>query len=369
MKLGEMNAMQQLFKLDILLLLAVVILLAVEVYATPAGEYEVVALRRSSTVESTPETDQGVINLLGKKAFFGKHLSWIDGTKCENWFSRKAEDIQISFDDPNLSDVMIERVHPPRMPSYFMAQKLELMCGAEKPETLARIVVVDDHVLITPSPSGSLYIVLQKPYTESAIRALQLHLKLVGFYQGRQTGKLDLATRGAIARFADYRGADYVFKDVVVAENLLDDLYEEIKIIHAGPVTAHFYGYGRFIQKEATDVRKLSFTFDGDNELYIFKPLGEISSVDWQFDIFSPDAFFVHLLQDQKGPYHIVQTKHLKSYLKGEREPDYVVGWLPEMGRPKGRHSDAKWISNTAFRYTVSCCGERFVNTFNLSRP
>ena len=44
------------------------------------------------------------------------------------------------------------------------------------------------------------------------------------FYRGEVTGVMDEPTRSAVSHYADYRGAEYIFKDVVMTVNLLDGL-------------------------------------------------------------------------------------------------------------------------------------------------
>jgi len=196
------------------------ILVAGPALADLSGEYEVVAMRRSSEVESTPDIET---DFFGKTAFFGEHLEWIDGTKCDAWSWKDTTEYTTSLEDPNLSDVIIDRLEPSVIPDYISARRISLHCDNSE-RTVAMLVEIDQRVLVTSTASGALNVILQKPLTSGQISRLQSMLRQRGIYDGDFTGIIDDATRNAIARYADQRGAHYIFKDVVITENLLDGL-------------------------------------------------------------------------------------------------------------------------------------------------
>ena len=129
-----------------------------------------------------------------------------------------------------------------------------------------------------------------------------------------------------------------------------------------------FFGEEIPLEERSYGVQRLSFTFEGDDREYTFKPSGELYHSDWQFDIFSPDGAYVHLLQDHYGPYHVVTTAHLKEYLSGERGPDYVTHNLQKEA-PAYVHSDGTWASNSTFQYTMTCCGQSRSLAFQIIPP
>lgn len=199
--------------------------------AQPSGEYEVVALRRSGTVESTAETDKALVELLGRRAEFGEQLRWYDGTVCDSWATEPDNDIPIDLDDPILSDTIIESSEPPVTPEYINAPRLRLVCRSGEERAIAPLVIIDRHVVVTGSPSGSTYIILQKAYSTDLIRKLQEQLRKLDYHAGELTGEVDAQTRAAIGRFAEQCGARYAFADVVITENLFDcaDYFAEME--------------------------------------------------------------------------------------------------------------------------------------------
>jgi len=128
-----------------------------------------------------------------------------------------------------------------------------------------------------------------------------------------------------------------------------------------GQVTAHWSG-----QKPEPGapvefgVKKLWFTFAGDEAVYEFRPPGELFFSDWNFEIFSPDGAYVVLLQDRFGPFHVLRTNRLKRYLQGITAPDRTVrasDYLPHASDPAKVHHFARWTSGRSFEFTASCCG------------
>ena len=116
-------------------------------------------------------------------------------------------------------------------------------------------------------------------------------------------------------------------------------------------------------------VKKLWFTFAGDKAVYEFKPVGELFFSDWKFDIFSPDGAYVLLLQDGFGPYHVIRTTRLKSYLQGKAKPYRSVranDYPPHAGHPAKVHSFVRWVSNHSFEFTGSCCGDELCYRYHI---
>jgi len=138
---------------------------------------------------------------------------------------------------------------------------------------------------------------------------------------------------------------------------------EELKTVSSpdGKVTAHWSGER---PEPGTplgfNVKKLWFTFAGEEAVYEFKPKGELFPSDWDFAIFSPDGAYVVLLQDRSGPFHVVRPSRLKPYLRGEARPRRIVrasDYTPHATHPAKIHHFVRWVSNRAFEFEASCCG------------
>lgn len=190
----------------------------------PNGSYVVRAIRRSSLVASTMDAEPKIGDLLGATATFADSFSWIDDSRCDAWSAKEIRNELEALRDPILSDLAIEKLAPPAHEVFAFSQTYEIYCGDNDLQPAARLVRIDDRVLVTMSPSGSFYLLLEKPLAEDEVRRLQQQLKSMKFYEGEITGQLDEQTRAAVAGYADYRGAEYRFKDAVITENLLDGL-------------------------------------------------------------------------------------------------------------------------------------------------
>ena len=149
------------------------------------------------------------------------------------------------------------------------------------------------------------------------------------------------------------------------ADSAVEDL-EELKVVYAGPISAHFLGTSEELQELEFGVTQLAFRFEGDERYYFFNPEGELYFSDWSFEIFSPTAKYVHLLQDRFGPYHIVQIGRLREYLLESAAPDFVVGHGQQDQENAYVHSDAHWVSETEFRYSATCCGTSMEMSLSL---
>ena len=100
-------------------------------------------------------------------------------------------------------------------------------------------------------------------------------------------------------------------------------------------------------------VSALAFEFAGDAKRYPFTPRGELFFSDWSFDVFSPDGKWALLLQDRFGPYHVVRTRNLRTYLEHTAPPDKVEHTIVPSGLAALVHSNARWVSDTEFEYQV----------------
>lgn len=189
----------------------------------PSGEYVVTAIRRSGMVESTVDAEPEIGSLLGLTATFSDSFHWIDGSSCESWSASDSTNDRVDLYDPNLSDLAIEKLQPPAYEVFSFVRSFDLFCDGDT-DPVANVTNLDGRVLVTVSDSGSFNVILEKPLSESEVRRLQEQLKDMKFYEGDVTGVIDESTRAAISGYADYRGAEYRFKDAVITGNLLDGL-------------------------------------------------------------------------------------------------------------------------------------------------
>lgn len=183
------------------------------------GNYVVVALRRASDVISSPKTDADAFSP-GDTVSFGETLTWLDGITCESWRAEVTGDVGFTIGDPNLSDLTVAPLDVSSGQSNN-TRSIELLCNGDH---LTDITQVDSRVIVVQSPAGAMYAILEKPLDTGQIERLQFVLKDMKFYDGAITGEMDEATRRAVSYYADYRGAEYVFKNAAITENLLDGL-------------------------------------------------------------------------------------------------------------------------------------------------
>ncbi len=330
----------------------------------PAGDFAVIDLRRAGDVSGGPRDDSAP-EAPGATVRFGETLVWWDGSRCENWSVMDIEHPPVNLADPILSDTQVGPVDGPRTVGDRRRNRhVEISCGG-KP--FAAFTEVDRRVLIAPSPSGLTYLIMERPLPAGEVRRFQAQLRTMKFLEREPSGIWDDAGLAAVSAYADHRGAEYSFNRAAITENLLDGLgilapdegRELIKIVYSGAVAAYFYGEELELVPRSYGVRLLAFRFTGDDGEYVFSPAGELFATDWGFEIFSPDGSRLALLQDRFGPYHVVETDHLKAYLSGAREPDHVVGKVSAtVEDPAAVHSDARWISDTMLAYSLTCCGE-----------
>lgn len=194
------------------------------VVQAPFGEYRIVALRSASDVESTPTADADIDDWIGRTVSFGETLQWINGSSCNNWFARKAEQPLLDLADPNLSDLGIEPLSPPAYHVFASAQAIDLYCNDNGLRPVGSLIWIDDRILVTHSPSGSTNVILEKPLSSRQVGRLQEQLKDMKFYHGEITGELDEATLRSVGFYAEYRGSEFRFFRTAITENLLDGL-------------------------------------------------------------------------------------------------------------------------------------------------
>lgn len=319
------------------------------------GTFKVVALRAVSGVAGGPE-DVTATDMLGRHVQFGDTAEWLDGTVCSSW-SLQPQDTAAA-DDPNISDLQLAPAGGGAAP---VNRTWQVMCDDA---ALTTILEIDGRVLVTPSRSGQTNLVLERAPTPQEIITLQAGLRAHGHLDGTLSGAMDDATRRALALYADGLGAAFAFERGVVTEHLLasvsrpSDDTRTLKTVVKGRASAHFRGNREQLAPLEYGVEELWFRFRGDAGTYPFKPAGTLHFSDWFFGVFSQDGSFVLLPQDRHGPYHVVRIQHLKDYLLGAREADDVVGGKVAEDAPARVHGEARWVSDTEFIYTTTCCGE-----------
>lgn len=190
----------------------------------PSGEYRVIALRSASDVASTPDADVDIIEWIGRTVSFGDTLQWLDGSSCDIWSAREAEQFPLDLNDPNLSDLAIEPLSPPAYHVFAQAMSLDLICNENGSRRIGSVIQIDDRILVMQSASGSTNIILEKPLSSPQVSQLQEQLKDMKFYDGEITGELDEATLKSVGFYAEYRGSQFRFLRTAITENLLDGL-------------------------------------------------------------------------------------------------------------------------------------------------
>lgn len=187
------------------------------------GDFTIITSRRASDVAGGPKDATFSTKRIGKQVTFADTLTWVDGSSCQDWSVKHIRQAPINLEDEMLIDLTIG---PEEVPHSRGDQRenthLNIYCGTE---VIGALTKIDDQVLVTPSPSGLTYIILERPLRAEQIKALQFQLKDMKFYNGEQTGKIDADTSFAISLYAGYRGRFYTrFKRAAITENLLDAL-------------------------------------------------------------------------------------------------------------------------------------------------
>jgi hypothetical protein len=331
-----------------------------EAIASPSGDFVIVDIRRASDVAGPPE-DKSLTWEIGQKLSVGDELIWPDGRTCLSWHATRLNEPVVNLEDPLLSDTQIGPLDSTQSSGDFLVNRmLALRCKSEE----MIVLQVDRRVLVASSPSGQSYIIFEKPLRREQVEALQKKLHSMKFMEGYPSGEWADSAQAALSSYAAYRGATFNFHRPAITQNLLDGLdvvlrtgADVLKIVYAGDASAFFYGKPIDLAPPEYGTEQLRFRFKDDKREYAFKPRGDLFSSDWSLDIFAPGEQFIALLQDRYGPYHVMHTGHLKAYLSGEREPDWIVRQPPHE-KIGGVHENMKWISPTSLEFTHTCCGD-----------
>ena len=141
----------------------------------------------------------------------------------------------------------------------------------------------------------------------------------------------------------------------------------EIKIIYAGDVTAHFFGYDFPLEPRELRTTKVGFTFGESSKMYFFKPKGNLVPENWSYEIFSEGLSYVSLQSDKNGPFVILDIGDMQDYLEGKPVAMNIAG-KPDQGETcnlVGSH----WKSDTEFVYFRHCEADFEKRVFVVSEP
>lgn len=197
---------------------AAAIVLGAAAAPSPRGVFEVVAVRRASDTASTLATqeDDALRRMIGQKIEPGKAGNWLDGAFCSGQ-TRAAAEPWTNREDPNLSDLQVQPVRGDRR----LNASIVIDCGGRAISSIHQVLQVDRRVLVTRTPNGAAYLVLEAPLDVRTARAVERGLMRAGFDPGQADGVIDAATRRAVGRYAQSRGADFAFDQGVLTENLV----------------------------------------------------------------------------------------------------------------------------------------------------
>lgn len=190
-----------------------------------AGPYVIVDARRASDV-SAPATPMMEVPI-GETINFTRKGLEMEGASCSDWRIAPADDPVVYVDtDPNLADLTLGPTDSPKS-SGDQRENLgfEITCEGERFGLLHK---VDDRVLIMPWANSTMNLILERPLTEVRIKAYQMQLKSMKFYDGDLTGKLDDDTLRASRVWYEYRAeldeTQPIAARPAITENLLDAL-------------------------------------------------------------------------------------------------------------------------------------------------
>lgn len=198
---------------------------ALERMAGFAGAYVVVDVRRASDVAAPVQ--MGMDSPLGETIRFTPKGIEMSGAACDAWtITQSSEPIVPYKSDPNLIDVTLGPTDSPisvgdqQIHAGYVAQ-----CEGEDVLTFHK---VDDRVLVMPSANGAVNLILERPLTALQVKAYQMQLKSMKFYDGPLTGALDKATLRASRYWYEDRARlddeQPVPARPAITENLLDAL-------------------------------------------------------------------------------------------------------------------------------------------------
>jgi hypothetical protein len=331
-----------------------------ETIVSPSGEFVIVDIRRASDVAGSPE-DKSLTWEVGQTLSLGDTLTWPDGKTCLNWYATEHERSAVNLDDPVLSDTQVGPLDSTHSSGdYLVNRTLALHCKSGE----LIVLQVDGQVLVASSPSGQSYLLFERLLRSEQMKALQTKLHSMKYLDEPPSGEWTDSTRVAVSSYVEYRGAAFSFYRPVITKNLMDGLDvlprtgpDVLKIIYAGDISAYFYGTPIELAPPEYGTEELRFRFKGDNREYPFNPTGELFFSDWSAGMFSPRGQYIAMLQDRHGPYHVMHTDHLKAYLSGEQEPDWIVR-KPSHEELGAVHDNLRWISPTSLEFTHICCGD-----------
>ncbi len=187
------------------------------------GDYRLITLRRASDVVGSV-TDPTISSAeIGSAVSFGKTVKWFNKKTCANWEEVVGKTASVNLNDPNLVDLIISSdgglLNADGQRKF---SNIQILCDGAP---LAVVTRIDERILVTSSPSGLSYAILERPLPPNEVRDLQFKLKALNFYYGGTTGEMDEATHDSISRYASHRGRyDLTFKRSALTENLLKGL-------------------------------------------------------------------------------------------------------------------------------------------------
>jgi hypothetical protein len=183
------------------------------------GDYRVVALRKTNLALAGPQDlSLGEVGP-GSEVQFGSELRWLwrspTGRHCKGWSVQRAGEPVVPLSDDMISDT---QVMAGEQNDFRVNEHLIIRCG---PKILARVLAVDNRVLVTTSPSGQSYLLLERVPSEEEVSAVQKALADTGLLEGPLTGRMTANARRALAIFAGQLGAAYNFNATAISNNLL----------------------------------------------------------------------------------------------------------------------------------------------------
>ncbi|MCB9566161.1 MAG: hypothetical protein H6710_02915 [Myxococcales bacterium] len=175
------------------------------------------------------------------------------------------------------------------------------------------------------------------------------------------TRRIAVAVAGACALACTSSAPRSAGREASVDEARADDASEierpgprELLVERASPdgsFTAEWWGHAPVYEPHESPypieygIEGLWFRFADPPERLRFRPRGTLHFSDWQTDVIAPDGRRLVLLQDRFGPYHVVAAERLRDYLRGEAEPDQVIGWETRSpGAFVPVHGPIRWI-------------------------
>jgi hypothetical protein len=198
---------------------------ALERLSGMAGEYIIVDARRASDVAAPAQLDYNAP--IGASVRFTYQGIEMQGASCDEWTVTRSDDPVVFVDsDPNLTDLNLGPTDSP-ITSGDQREHQGYVAICEE-EDVFRFHKVDDRVLVVPAANSSINLILERPLSELQVKAYQVQLKSMKFYDGALTGVLDAATLRASRRWYEDRARldeeTPIPARPAITENLLDAL-------------------------------------------------------------------------------------------------------------------------------------------------